>query len=108
MIGFADFKLSTAARCLDEGLLTDPKWKRWWKAQSDYEITITDHMNGKSFTRTCAPIVIRGRNVWADKQTGTLYDEYGMCLSANLRTATVPKWHGGPTHGPATRIQEEE
>ena len=99
---FAEFKLSSAAMCLEEGLFTDPKWVRWWKAAPKSSITVTDHMNGEVFDRDCVPIVISERPLWADVKTGTLYDaRSGRCLSANLRTATVPEWTGGAEHGPA-------
>jgi len=99
---FAEFKLSSAARCLDEGLFTDPKWVRWWKVAQKASITVTDHMNGEVFERVCVPIVIAERALWADAQTGTLYDAMtGRCLSANLRTANMPEWSDGAEHGPA-------
>lgn len=99
---FAEFKLSSSAMCLEEGLFTDPKWVRWWKAAPTASITVTDHMNGNVFDRDCVPIVISERQLWVDVKTGTLYDaRSGRCLSANLRTAAVPEWSGGEEHGPA-------
>lgn len=104
---FAEFKVSSAARCLDEGLFTDPKWVRWWKAAPKATLKVRDHMNGQEFARVCAPIVIKERTLWADVQTGTLYDaKSGRCLTANLRTARLPVWRGGAEHGPEMPKQE--
>lgn len=104
---FAEFKVSSAARCLDESLFSDPKWVRWWKSAPKESLHVIDHMNGERFKRTCAPIVIKERDLWADVQTGTLYDaKTGRCLTANFRMADLPAWCGGAEHGPAMPKQE--
>ena len=103
------FKLSeTAAACLNESMLSDPQWLKWWKQQPDIFVEVTDHMKPETFTRIVSPIEIRERRFFADKVTGTLYHaETGRCLSANLRSMQIPKWHGDwPEYGPLKSFGE--
>ena len=103
------FRLSEGAACLNESMLSDPQWIRWWKTQPSIEVEVTDHMKPETFTRIVAPIEIQERRLFADKATGTLYSALtGRCLTANLRSMVVPDWDGDwPEAGPLKSFGEE-